>query len=143
MRLKRLLGLCCTLALSMMLFSCSSNPPVEQGNEYTITIKVVLGEGSKFYVIEEIPPEDAIIVENGKFSMDKQGHLKFVEFQDAKSTEFTYSLKSSESSMFIGQYSMDGSSEDVSDIKGHADLMDQNPVDTSQPGVYRIIKPAE
>lgn len=130
------------IVILLSLGACSSDQETEEQRAtsmYDVTIKVVLAEESKFFVIEEIPPADAEIIDKGLFSMDASGHLKYVEFQQANSKDLTYTIAAQPSAVFTGQYSIDGVTEDVTNILGAPTAGSGSEIDASSPGVYRII----
>jgi hypothetical protein len=83
---------------------------VAPGGTVTVTLNVDVNN-ERFYIIEEIPPAGWEVVDSGIFIVDPQGHLKWVQLQNAADTTYTFTMKAPSvagSYEFTGIYQMDG-----------------------------------
>ena len=92
---------------------------VAPGGTITVTLTVNVND-ERFYIIEEIPPSELSVIDVGDFKVDPQGHIKWVQLQDAADTTYTLTMKAPDTAgsyTFTGIYQMDGM-DNPADIAG-------------------------
>jgi predicted thioesterase len=112
-------------------------PEVAPGETVTINLHVKLEPGQTYYLFDEAVPEDFEILGES----DGKNHIKQIEFQDAKSTVYTYNVKAPMtpgSYIFMGEYAVD--TEEISQIKGASAIIVTGSAAQASSGITRTFE---
>lgn len=136
--IKKTLILFSMIIIAIVVMGCSGGE-----TSYKVTLTVKLAEDSKFFVIEEVPPAGAMTSDLNLLEADNQGHLKYVEFQNAEDKTLSYVVAATDPT-FSGEFHIDGvtGNQEVQQIKGQMTPDDPEPT-MDAPGVYRTITKVE
>ncbi len=114
------------------------------GENITVSIKVELTGGERYYLVEEIPPQgfEAFNPDN-KGGIDSSGHVKWASIMNPQSTTLTYRLSIPEDTepgtySFSGQYGMEGI-DGLADIGGQSEITVVSGEADYTPGIFAAI----
>jgi len=96
-----------------------SSSTLNIGEMLTVTINIYLRNGETYYVLEDQIPLGFDIIDSGSGNTSTPNYIKWIEYQDAQSTSYTYILNATQAGnyTFTGEYFIEGFS-DISEIGG-------------------------
>ncbi len=136
-----------------MLFGCAfastvtrsvGNATVAPGVDVTVTLAVNITGNETFYVIDEKIPSGWIIKDTGIGTTEQVGHLKWVVIQDAKNTNYEYTLTAPDTigtAAFTGTYMLEGMEKEaqIQGVQSAEVITESNAMPPELNGSYALI----